>query len=179
MTANPDSTETVSLRTVIHPDHPAPERIKLLVPDHWMVHADGLADAIFTLECDGGENTLQLSFASHLYQPGILPPHLLEMAEHFAARWDGALSNPGIWRRVPEGFEDAPIDETGARSPDDVVGGTVSSVEGKRFVQYTFLLQRRSIVFAIYICSNPPDPHRLKEAMDILQRIDITHSPDQ
>jgi hypothetical protein len=122
----------LTVQTVVHPTYPALERIRLLVPDRWNVtHYEGDSGNILPLMREEGVFALQLSLVSYLYQPGMLPPHLLEIAEHYASINHGQTFGRRIWRRVPKGWEDAPMDQTGARSPDDVVTGTLGSI-GRR-----------------------------------------------
>jgi hypothetical protein len=162
------------MRKIAHPTGPALERVELLVPDEWI---DSVGKNVLTLERRGGVGLLNLSLESHLYQPGMMPPHLLEMAERMASAINSEIFGQAVWRRIPEGYEDAPIDRTGARSTYDLVVGTAGACNREEFVQCFYVLQRTSLVFATYICENSNRPGDLAEAEKILKTIEIKQVP--
>jgi hypothetical protein len=103
----------------------------------------------------------------------MFAPHLVELAERITSAIDAQPFDKAIWRRVPKGFEDAPIDHTGARSPDDLVVGTAGALHDGDFIQFFYLLQRTSLVFATYLCESAARPGDLQKATQILRTMEI------
>jgi hypothetical protein len=158
------------MRIVAHPSRPALEWVELRVPDKWIELGDG---DVLTLSDENEGWALSLSLRPELYLPGMLPPHLVGMAECSASAAGGRIFGQAFWGRVPWGYENALMDETGARSPAGMVTGTAAAMNEEAFFQFFFILQRKSVVFANYMCDRAIYPGNIDEVKEILRMIEI------
>lgn len=173
--------DLAAVRTIIHPKHPALEQIELHLPDQWQVAVDDdpdVSEDVLNLYHETTEDWLFLSLVSHQYVTGLLPPHLVEMAERALAKIsDGPISGQRGWRVVPENYKDAPMDHTGAQSPHDVTAGTAAAkTRDGAFIQVFYILQYTSLVLATYWCESADQPGKLEEAKEILRTVKIRRS---
>jgi len=152
------------MRTISHAPAPELPCLEITVPEGWK---ESFEDDLLTLtRGERGVGALQVSLAPHLYEPDILPPKMVSLAEQFAAQGaDGPVVGQRVWRRTAARTSTAPRQE--------VIAATAGAPRGEWFVQCFIIRQGESIAFATYVCRAADRPAEIDAAEQILQTIEI------
>src|SRR5215470_1550668 len=166
------------MRIVAYPRDPAPQHLELQVPDHWHDSTDGSELGLWP---EKGESSLFLSFRPHQFGERLMP-YLMGEAKRVLSDAPAKLGlgpvfgHGAMFLRVPPGYELPPVDRTGVPWPDVVVLLKAQAIGNGRFHQLSYILHRKSVVMATFLCNEHLWARPLDEAMQILSSIEIKRS---
>jgi hypothetical protein len=140
------------MKTLLHPCIEGADSFEISVPEEWRESVDG--DMLVLSRGERGLGALQISFAPHLYRPGMHQAQLAEVAEHFAAK---GATGPVFDRRTWRGLQP------------EVIGASAGATQGEWSVHCFAILHGPSLVFATYVCRSADAPGELDAAQAILR----------